>query len=116
MTTGELLESAAKRLEVAGSESARLEAQLLLGHATARSRVELLAHPEMRVETGQESAFHALLARREAAEPIAYLLGEREFYGRMFQVDRRALIPRPETELLVDLGRAAYRQVRADRR
>jgi release factor glutamine methyltransferase len=54
-----------------------------------------------------ESAFRGLVARREASEPIAYLLGEREFYGRMFKVDRRALIPRPETELLVDLGVAA---------
>ena len=69
--------------------------------------MDLLAHPEMRIETGQENAFHRLLARREAAEPIAYLLGEREFYGRQFKVDRRALIPRPETELLVDLGLAA---------
>jgi release factor glutamine methyltransferase len=75
--------------------------------------VELLAHPEMRIETGQENAFHGLLARREAAEPIAYLLGEREFYGRMFRVDRRALIPRPETELLVDLGIAAVARWRA---
>jgi release factor glutamine methyltransferase len=53
------------------------------------------------------------LARREAAEPIAYLLGEREFYGRLFAVDRRALIPRPETELLVDLGCAAVARWRA---
>jgi release factor glutamine methyltransferase len=106
-TAGELLDSGARRLAAAGSLSARLEAQLLLGHATDRSRTELLAHPEIGVAEAEESAFLDLLARREAAEPIAYLLGEREFYGRMFQVDRRALIPRPETELLVDLGRAA---------
>jgi release factor glutamine methyltransferase len=105
--TGDLIDSAARRLAAVGVSGGRLEAQLLLGRATARTRTDLLAHPEIGVPEAQESAFQALLARREAAEPIAYLLGEREFYGRMFQVDRRALIPRPETELLVDLGRAA---------
>ena len=85
----------------------------MLGHVTGRSRAELLAHPEASIPVTEEIAFHALLARREAAEPIAYLLGEREFYGRVFRVDRRALIPRPETELLVDLGRAAVARWRA---
>ena len=71
---------------------ARLDAELLLGKVTRWSRAELLAHPERLVSEDTESAFRGLVARREAAEPIAYLLGEREFYGRMFQVDRRALI------------------------
>jgi release factor glutamine methyltransferase len=53
------------------------------------------------------------VARREAHEPIAYLVDEREFYGRVFRVDRRALIPRPETELLVELGKAAVARCRA---
>jgi release factor glutamine methyltransferase len=73
----------------------------------------VLAHPEIGIPATQASAFRDLLARREAAEPIAYLLGQREFYGRVFRVDRRALIPRPETELLVDLGRAAVARWRA---
>jgi release factor glutamine methyltransferase len=60
-----------------------------------------------------ESAFQELVGRRVAGEPIAYLLGEREFYGRNFSVDRRALIPRPETELLVELGIAAVGRFRA---
>jgi len=80
---------------------------------TGWSRVELLAHPERGVPTEVESAFHTLVERRAASEPIAYLLGEREFYGRLFRVDRRALIPRPETELLVDVGRAAVARWRA---
>lgn len=112
-TVGGLVASAARRLAAGGSTSARLDAQLLLGRATARSRTELLAHPEASVSAREESAFLEFLARREAAEPIAYVLGEREFYGRMFRVDRRALIPRPETELLVDLGRAAVARWRA---
>jgi release factor glutamine methyltransferase len=94
-------------LAAAGSPSARLDAELLLGKATGWSRAELLAHPERVVSGEQGGTFRALVARRGAMEPIAYLLGEREFYGRSFMVDRRALIPRPETELLVDLGRAA---------
>lgn len=94
-------------MAAAASFSARLDAELLLGRASGFSRTEILAHPEREVAAHVESAFRLLVARREASEPIAYLLGEREFYGRLFKVDARALIPRPETELLVDLGRAA---------
>jgi len=112
-STGELLERATRRLVRVGGASARLEAQLLLGRATGRARTHLLAHPEMGASRAEEGAFLELLARREAAEPIAYLLGEREFYARVFRVDRRALIPRPETELLVDLGTAAVARWRA---
>jgi release factor glutamine methyltransferase len=109
-----LLDAATRRLAGVGVGSARLEAELLLGKVTGWSRSEVLAHPERTVAEGAESVYMALVARREACEPIAYLLGEREFYGRMFRVDRRALIPRPETELLVDLGRAAVERWRAD--
>src|SRR5260370_42045003 len=109
----ELVIQAARRLPAAGSPSGRLDAELLLGKVTGWSRVELLAHPERGVPTDVESAFQNLVERRAASEPIAYLLGEREFYGRLFRVDRRALIPRPETELLVDVGRAAVARRRA---
>jgi release factor glutamine methyltransferase len=84
-----------------------------LGRVTGWTRTDVLAHPERSLTADQESAFHDLVLRRAAAEPIAYLLGEREFYGRTFAVDRRALIPRPETELLVDLGIAAVARWRA---
>jgi len=113
-TAAELLRAATRRLKATGSPgSARLDAELLLGHVTGWPRADVLAHPERGLTPAQESAFHELVARRAAAEPIAYLLGEREFYGRIFTVDRRALIPRPETELLVDLGIAAVRRWRA---
>jgi release factor glutamine methyltransferase len=79
----------------------------LLEHVTGWTREDVLAHPEREVPPGAVSAFRVLVARRMAAEPIAYLLGRREFYGRDFRVDGRALIPRPETELLVELGKAA---------
>ena len=112
-STGDLVERAARRLAAAGSPSPRLDAQLLLGHVAGWSRADVLAHPERCVSTSIERAFTELVARREMSEPVAYLLGEREFYGRMFKVDRRALIPRPETELLVDLGKAAVARWRA---
>jgi len=101
------------RLRSAGSSSPRLDAELLLGHALGWSRTTLLAHPERDVDAGVAARFWALVARRAEAEPMAYVLGLREFYGREFRVDRRALIPRPETELLVDLGLAAVARLRA---
>ncbi|MBV9543194.1 MAG: peptide chain release factor N(5)-glutamine methyltransferase [Chloroflexi bacterium] len=104
MRVGDAIDDAARRL------GSRLEAQLLLAHAMSSERVTLLAHPEREVTPAQEQAFAAVVERRAAAEPIAYVLGEREFYGRTFRVDRRALIPRPETELLVDLGVEAVRR------
>jgi release factor glutamine methyltransferase len=100
-------------LAASGSASPRLDAELLLGRATGWSRTEVLAHPERQVGAAQQQAFEALVQRRADLEPIAYLLGEREFYGRSFRVDARALIPRPETELLVDLGRTAVDRWRA---
>ena len=113
-TSGEATALAAQRLKEAGSPSPRVDAQLLLRHVTGWSRTDLLAHPERELSAPQQSAFVELVARREALEPIAYLLGEREFYGRMFRVDRRALIPRPETELLVELGLAAVARWRSE--
>jgi len=107
MRLGELLERAAWRLRAGGVASPRLEAALLLGRVTGWDRAMQLAHPEWPVPGEQMAAFEALVRRRLAAEPIAYLLGERDFYGYVFKADRRALIPRPETELLVELGIAA---------
>ncbi|MGL6070952.1 peptide chain release factor N(5)-glutamine methyltransferase [Craterilacuibacter sp.] len=80
----------------------RLEARLLLMAATGFDRLHLLAHDDETLSMAQQSAFDALVARRIAGEPVAYLLGEREFYGRIFSVTPDVLIPRPETEHLVD--------------
>jgi release factor glutamine methyltransferase len=101
---GALIVRATERLRASGSVSPRLDAELLLGKVLGCSRTALLAHPELALTDTQEHQVEGLVARRADAEPMAYLLGEREFFGRMFRVDARALIPRPETELLVDLG------------
>ena len=78
----------------------RLDAQLLLAHQLGRSRAWLLAHDDAPVTDG--AALYALLARRAAGEPLAYLTGEREFHGLLLQVTPAVLVPRPDTETLVD--------------
>ncbi len=86
--------------------AASLEAHLLLGQALGRPRAWLLAHPEQGLDESARAAFEGLLARRRQGEPVAYLLGRREFFGLDLRVTRDVLIPRPETELLVELALA----------
>lgn len=105
-TTGGLLREGIERLREAGSETARLDAELLLGHAVGAGRTVILAHPEAPVGLGAAKHYRADLARRVRGEPVAYLRGLKEFFGLDFRVDRRALIPRPETERLVELAEA----------
>jgi release factor glutamine methyltransferase len=105
-TTGALLREGAERLLAAGSETPRLDAELLLGHAVGVGRTAVLAHPEAPVGADAASRYRADLDRRATGEPVAYLRGIKEFYGLAFEADRRALIPRPETERLVELAQA----------
>jgi release factor glutamine methyltransferase len=105
-TTGALLREGAERLVEAGSETPRLDAELLLGHAVGVARTAILAHPEAPVSADAARRYRADMARRATGEPIAYLRGLKEFYGLAFEVDGRALIPRPETERLVELADA----------
>jgi release factor glutamine methyltransferase len=89
-------------LREAGCDTPDLDAELLLTHTLGWERARLRAHPE-RVLTSSEWEHHgALVARRLAREPLAHILGHREFFGLDFFVDRRVLVPRPETELLVE--------------
>jgi release factor glutamine methyltransferase len=106
----ETLEVAVARLRGAGSESARLDAELLLGHVVGLERTSILAHPEAPLSDGQLERFGALVERRAAGEPVAYIRGVKEFYGLALAVDPRALIPRPETETLVELALARIRE------
>lgn len=81
-----------------------LETRILLGAALGLSRVQLITQSERRLTAGEAARLQALLERRRSGEPIAYLTGQREFYGLEFQVTPDVLIPRPETELLVELA------------
>jgi len=83
-----------------------LEGRIFLEKATGIGQAIIAAFPERRVSEEAAGAFRAMAARRNAGEPVAYILGEREFYGRSFQVGPDVLIPRPETELLVELALA----------
>lgn len=98
------------------TDEARRDAQVLLGYALGVSRSWLSAHRDVTLTTPDAAQFDALLARRRAGTPVAYLVGAREFYGRRFRVTPDVLIPRPETELLVEealahLPRSAPRSV-----
>jgi release factor glutamine methyltransferase len=84
----------------------RLDAQLLLGHVLGRDRAWLLAHEDEPLQPGQAAQWAALCARRLAGEPVAYLLGDKEFYGLTLRVTPDTLVPRPDTEILVDAALA----------
>ncbi|MGH2499914.1 MAG: peptide chain release factor N(5)-glutamine methyltransferase, partial [Candidatus Limnocylindria bacterium] len=110
LTRAEIRARAIALLRAAGSETAALDADVLLAHATGAGKEELYAHPELPVADADAERFLALAERRAAGEPVAYLRGFKEFYGLRFAVDRRVLIPRPETETLVDAARVFVRE------
>jgi release factor glutamine methyltransferase len=101
-TTAELLQEGTERLRTAGSESPRLDAELLLGFAVGVDRTAIVAHHDAPVGDDAAERYRASIDRRAAGEPVAYIRGIKEFHGLAFAVDSRALIPRPETEALVD--------------
>lgn len=103
MTVADSLRYAAQTLKEAKIETARLDAQLLLGSILERSKAWLLANPNHLITSPQLSLLYDQLRKRAAHMPIAYILGSQEFYGRKFRVSPAVLIPRPETEMLIDL-------------
>ncbi|MEO7040468.1 MAG: peptide chain release factor N(5)-glutamine methyltransferase [Candidatus Elarobacter sp.] len=109
MTIGEALRDASVRLEAVGG-TGRLDAVFLLAHAGGVSRAEMIARREAELSDEIEARFEALVRARELGTPLAYVTGEAGFYGRMFGVDARVLVPRPETELAVEW---AIRHLRA---
>ncbi len=108
MRADEWIALAESRFKTAGIESARLEAQVLAAHILGESRSWVIAHPEAELSglKGEQ-----LLQRRVAREPLAYITGKREFYGHEFHVGPGVLIPRQETECLVD---AAIEFIKSD--
>ncbi|WP_035058068.1 peptide chain release factor N(5)-glutamine methyltransferase [Andreprevotia chitinilytica] len=83
---------------------ARIDAQALFAHVSGHGRAWLIAHAQDKADPALVAAFKVLAARRLTGEPVAYLVGSREFYGREFAVNPAVLIPRPETELLIELA------------
>ena len=113
-TVAEVIASGSRFLRDAGSPTPRLDAELLLAHVLGRERTWLLAHPEEPVD--DVGPYRRLLERRAADEPVAYLRGFKEWRSLRIRTDARALVPRPETELLLEaaIGEISARMTRDD--
>lgn len=102
LTIADALREASTALRLAGVGEARREAGSLLSHVTGRDRTYIITHADETLTAEQLSALRAAVARRAAGEPLQYITGRQEFYGLEFEVTSDVLIPRPETELLVE--------------
>lgn len=103
-TTGEALDAAVDALAAAGVDSPRLDAEILLAEATGLARAALVADRQTPLDPVESRAFAEFVRRRLRREPVAYILGRKGFRQIEVAVDRRVLVPRPETELLVELA------------
>ena len=115
MTLGEVLRGAAEYLERKGVDSPRLDAELILAHALGLTRLELYTHHDRRVSDEERAAARALVERRGRREPLAYVLREWGFRSLTLRTDARALVPRPETEIVVDRALARLGRVESPR-
>lgn len=104
------LGSASKRLSEAGIASARLDAELILTHTLRKNRTHLHAHGEDEIDPRYLDILETRLALRLDRVPVAYIIGHKEFYGRIFNVTPSTLIPRPESEAMIDLLKKAIQQ------
>jgi len=115
VTLGEVLRAAAGYLERKGVDSPRLDAERLLAHALGLTRVELYTQHDRPLTAAERGAARALVERRGRREPLAYVLGEWGFRRLVLRTDARALVPRPETEVLVERALALLEGVEAPR-
>jgi release factor glutamine methyltransferase len=104
VSLGYAVRAATSTLSAAGAESPRLDAELLLGEVLGVDRSRLVLDAAEPIGAEAAAQFDGLVARRAAREPVAYILGRKAFRSILLAVDRRVLIPRPETELLVEMG------------
>jgi len=116
MTLKEALHDISYTLERAGIDEPRLEAELILGQALGWNRAQLLAHLVDAIPQESTSVLSSYVQRRVRREPLAYITGYKEFYGLEFLVDSRVLVPRPETELLVEEALAFAQHLQNHRR
>jgi release factor glutamine methyltransferase len=105
-TVREHIDALRRRFDAAGIEDARLNAELLLAHVMQLTRGALIGMADRELEAEQTARLAELAARRETREPIDYIVGERDFFGRTFAVRKGVLVPRPETELIIEHARA----------
>lgn len=105
-TIGSLIAWAADDFRSRGIENPRLDAEVIVAHALSCTRMQLIIDSQRPLLGDELTNLRELVKRRRAREPVAYLQGHREFYGRPFRVDARVLIPRPDTETLVDVALA----------
>jgi release factor glutamine methyltransferase len=103
-TIESLLKWAADDFRAKGIDSPRLDAEVLLGWATGKTRIQLVIEAKSELDGEGLARFREAVKRRRTHEPVAYVLGRREFFGREFRVDRRVLVPRPDTEALVEVA------------
>jgi release factor glutamine methyltransferase len=106
MTIQHWLTASQTRLVATGIPTARLDCLVLLEDCVQKDRAQLLAHPELILTPEQEKVLQNQLQRRIAHEPLAYIRGKSEFYGRDFIIDHRVLVPRPESETIIELLKA----------
>jgi release factor glutamine methyltransferase len=103
-TIARVLRWAAEDFAKRKSPSPRLDAEVLLANALGTDRVRLVIESERELEPAELGLYRSLIERRRRGEPVAYILGRREFFGLNFVVDKRALVPRPDTETLVEVA------------
>jgi len=113
-TIEEALQGASFYLEKAGIENPRVEAELLLAHLLETDRLQLFLKRTQNLSSRQEYLFEELVRRKAAGEPTAYITGTKEFYGYLFNVNKDVLIPRPETELLVDRALSCLKKLQSE--
>jgi release factor glutamine methyltransferase len=101
-TVGRVVSWAADDFRRRGIESPRFEAELLLAHALETDRMRVIIEPARELDDDELASFRDLIRRRRAGEPVAYIRGHKEFFGRVFRIDKRVLVPRPDTEILVE--------------
>lgn len=105
-TIGKVARWAADDFRARGITSPRLEAELLLSHVLGTDRIHVIADADRSLSASELESFREAIKRRRKGEPVAYIRGQKEFYGRVFRVDRRVLVPRPDTETLIDVALA----------
>lgn len=107
-TVRDCVAQARARLEQAGVDSPALSAEILTAHVLGMRRLDILVHADKAVAAPDLARIQECVERRAAGEPVAYLLGEKEFFGYDFYVDRFTLVPRPETELLIEAVQSIF--------